>query len=87
MTDTITNYMVSDIISSPSEHGWKVVDGKYFLIRYEHPCLPESISGSCYIITDEIDVEGNMIEEKDNIDEFNQEESSSDTNEFGEEYL
>ena len=38
-------------------------------------------------ITDESDEEGNMIEENDIIDEFNQEESSSDTNEFDEEYL
>ena len=77
---TITNYMSSDIISSPSEHGWKVVDGKCFPIRYEHPCLPESVSSSHYITTDESDEEGNMIEENDIIDEF-------DTDEFDEEYL
>ena len=43
--------------------------------------------GSHYITTDKSDKEGNMIEENDIIDEFNQEESSSDTNEFDEEYL
>ena len=59
---TITNYMPSDIISSPREHGWKVVDDEYFPIRYEHPCLPESMSASHYITTDESDEEGNMIE-------------------------
>ena len=84
---TITNNMSSDIISSPSEHGWKVADGQCFPIRYEHPCLLESMLGSHYITTDKSDEEGNMIEENDIIDEFNQEESSSDTNEFDEEYL
>ena len=81
------NYMSSDIISSPSEHGWKVVDGECFPICYEHPRLPKSMSGSHYITTDEIDEEGNMIEENDIVDGFNQEESSSDTDEFDEEYL
>ena len=79
--------MSSDIISSPSEHGWKVLHGECFRIRYEHPCLPESMSGSHYITTDESDEEGNMIEENDIIDGFNQEESSSDTDEFDGEYL
>ena len=84
---TITIYMFSDIISSPSEHGWKVVDDECFPICYEHPCLLELMSGSHYITTDESDEKGNMIEENDIINEFNQEESSSDTDEFDEEYL
>ena len=78
--------MSSDIISSPSEHGRKVVDGECFPIRYEHPFLPELMSGSHYITTDAIDEEGNMIEENDIIDGFNQEESSPDTDEFDKEY-
>ena len=48
--------------------------------------LAESISGSHYITTDESDKEGNMIEEN-IVDEFNQEEISSYTDEFDEEYL
>ena len=84
---TITNYMSSDIISSPSEHDWKVVDGKCFPICYEHPFVPESMSDSHYIITVESDEEENIIEENDIIDGFNQKVSSSDTDEFDEEYL
>ena len=83
----ITNYISSDITSSPSEHGWKFVDSECFPIRYEHVCLPESMSGSHYITTDESEEEGNLIGENDIIDKFNQKESSSDTDEFGEEYL
>ena len=79
--------MSSDIVSSSSEHGWKVTDGECFLICCEHTCLPESMSGSYYITTDESDEEGNVIEENDIIDRFNQEGSSSDTNEFDDEYL
>ena len=79
--------MFSDIISSASEHVWKVVDGECFPILYEQPCLPELVSDSHYITTDESDEEGNMIEENDIIDGFNQEDSSSGTNEFDEEYL
>ena len=54
---TITNYMSSDIISSPREHGWKVVDAEFFPLRYEHQCLRDSMSGSHYITTDESDEE------------------------------
>ena len=79
--------MSSDIISSPSEHDWKVVDGKCFPICYEHPFLLESMSDSHYITTNESVEEGNMIEENDVIDGFNQEESSSDTDKFDEEHL
>ena len=79
--------MSCDIISSPSEHGWKVVNGEGFPICCEHACLPELMSGSHYITTDESDEKGNMIEENNIIDEFNQEETSSDTDEFDEEYL
>ena len=79
--------MSSDIISSPSEHDWKVVDGKCFPICYEHPFLLESMSDSHYIITVESDEEENIIEENDIIGGFNQKESSSDTDEFDEEYL
>ena len=79
--------MSSDITSSSSEHGWKVIDSECFPICYEHAYLPESMSGSHCITTDESDEEGNLIEENDIIDKFTQKESSSDTDEFGEEYL
>ena len=68
---TITNCMSCDIISSPSEHGWKVINGKGFPICCEHACLPELMSGSHYITMDESDEKGNMIEGNDIIDEFN----------------
>ena len=78
--------MSSHIISSPREHSWKLL--MFSVLQIEcFPCLPELMSGSHFRTPDESDEEGNMIEENDIIDGFNQEGSSSKTDEFHEEYL